>query len=189
MYRSRPLTVDGKGDFFLESDLYAHLRYRVRKQLDVSVAEYFYLDMVHQLSHNRWCTKSVQSAAEDIGITARGLQKMRSRLIELGWLRRNVKGHLKTTDAYFALVVENSAGGVNKVRRGVNKVPVGGEQSSYKNNNRKTENSGMTAKELLDRRYNPKKTVLPAFAIEPVRIGQSTRQPRATALSAPLPPQ
>lgn len=56
-------------------------------------------------------------------ITSRGLQKMRARLIEAGYLKRNVKGHLKTTDRYFEVVVDKSGcGGTNKVRRGVNKV-------------------------------------------------------------------
>lgn len=150
----------------MQEDLYTHLRYSVRKKLGVSISEYFYLDMVHQLSHNRWCVKSVENAAQDMGITARGLRKMRTRLIVLGFLERNIKGHLKTTNAYFALVVDNSSRGVNKVPRGVNKVPPGGEQSSYKNNNRTTENLGISASEEIARRYVRKpKTELPAYVL------------------------
>ncbi|MDQ0825392.1 hypothetical protein QFZ60_001565 [Arthrobacter sp. B2I5] len=148
----------------MQEDLYALLKYRVLEQLDVSIAEYFYLDMVHQLSHNRWCTKSVEEAAKHMRITSRGLQKMRTRLIDAGYLRRNIKGHLKTTDKYFDIVTANR--GVNKVRRGVNKVPPGGEQSSYKNNNRMTENTGASASEVLNRLYKPKPTVLPRYVVD-----------------------
>jgi hypothetical protein len=63
--------------------LYAHLFYDVREKLDVSIAEYYYLDMVRQLSDGRWCTKSLKNCAKDMGIGKRGLLKMRDRLIEL----------------------------------------------------------------------------------------------------------
>jgi hypothetical protein len=149
----------------VQDDLYANLKYRVLEQLDVSIAEYFYLDMVHQLSHNRWCTKSVEDAAKNMRITARGLQKMRTRLIDAGFIKRNIKGHLKTTEKYFDIITANKSG-VNKVRSGVNKVRSGGEQSSYKNNKRNTENTGMTAKEVLNRFYVHKKSVLPSYVLD-----------------------
>ena len=150
----------------MQTDLYANLKYRVLEELGVSIAEYFYLDMVHQLSHNRWCTKSVEDAATHMTITARGLQKMTTRLIDAGYIERNVKGHLRTTDAYFKIAVDNSNSGVNKVRTATNKVRFGGEQSSYKNNKRNTKNTGVNPMDVMDRFYNTKSTVLPSYVLD-----------------------
>lgn len=91
---------------------------------------------------------------------------MRSRLIAAGYLNRNVTGHLKTTNSYFVLAVENSGRGTNLVRRATNSVPLVGELSSYKNNNRTTENSSQTAKEVLEHRYRPRRTVLPKYVLD-----------------------
>jgi hypothetical protein len=122
--------------------LYATLLYDVRKQLAVSVAEYFYLDMVHKLSYDRWCTKSLEHCAEDIGITKRGLVKMRDRLLERGLLKKNIRGYLKVTSKYTEVAVNKvhhaEAREMNLVPRPVNLVPPSGEQSSPKNNNRET---------------------------------------------------
>lgn len=125
--------------------LYATLLYDVRKALDVSVAEYMYLDMVHKLSYDRWCSKSLEHCGDDIGITKRGMLKMRDRLIERGLLKKNVVGHLKVTPKYTEVAVNKvhqpTVEAVNLVPRPVNLVPKRGEQSSPKNNNRVTENS------------------------------------------------
>lgn len=112
---------------------YCTMYYDARKALDVSIAEYFYLDMVHKLSYNRWCIKSVQNCADDMGISKRGLLKIRDRLVEQGYLKKNIKGHTKVTDEYINIAV-------NKVHKSVNKVHPTGEQSAHKNNKRYTEN-------------------------------------------------
>lgn len=127
-----------------ETPLYATLLYHVIKELDVSIAEYFYLDMVHKLSYDKWCYKSLDNCANDMNISKRGLIKMRDRLIDRGLLKKNLRGHLKVTEKYTEVAVNkvhqtpNMA--VNKVPKSVNKVHRSGEQSATKNNNRIKEN-------------------------------------------------
>lgn len=127
-----------------ESPLYATVFYDVRKQLDISWNEYIYLDMVHKLSYERWCTKSLDNCGADLGITKRGVSKMKVRLIKKGLLKRNIKGHLKVTSQYTGVAVNkvplrgNIAG--NSVPKSGNSVPSAYELSSTKNNNRIKEN-------------------------------------------------
>lgn len=79
---------------------YAHLEYRVLHELELSINEYWLLDMVYQLSRDGWCYKSLSSIAQDMRLTKNGVVKMRDRLIERGLLKKNIKGHLKTEVAY-----------------------------------------------------------------------------------------
>lgn len=127
-----------------ETPLYATLLYDVLKKLDVSIAEYFYLDMVHKLSYDKWCYKSLDNCANDINISKRGLIKMRDRLITRGLLKKNIRGHLKVTEQYTDIAVNKVHQTpnmlVNKVPKSVNKVHRSGEQSATKNNNRITKN-------------------------------------------------
>jgi len=116
-----------------ETPRYATLLYEVRRVLDVSFTEYVYLDMVHKLSYDRWCNKSLENCADDLGITKRGMLKMKNRLIERGLLKKNDDGYLKVTDKYIKAAV-------NSVPKAGNLVPKTGELSSPKNNNRNTEN-------------------------------------------------
>lgn len=134
-----------------ETPLYATLLYDVRKGLDVSVTEYFYLDMVHKLSYNRWCIKSLEHCAIDIGISKRGLIKLRDRLLDRGLLEKNRKGNLKVTLKYTDIAVnkvhQTQYAVVNKVPKSVNKVHPIGELSATKNNNRITlDNKGIKSK-------------------------------------------
>lgn len=122
---------------------YATLLYDVRKQLGITWAEYVYLDMVHKLSYERWCIKSLDNCGKDLGITKRGVSKMKERLINRDLLKKNIKGHLKVTDKYTGVAVNKvphqQLRSVNSVPKSVNSVPPGGELSSTKNNNRNTE--------------------------------------------------
>lgn len=122
-----------------ETPLYATLLYDVRKQLDISIAEYFFLDMVYHLSYDRWCSKSIQNCAEDMGMQKRGMIYMRDRLIERGLLKKNKQGFLKVTRKYTEVAVQ-------KVHPSVQKVHRGGAKSAPKNNNRNTENIGIFKK-------------------------------------------
>lgn len=79
---------------------YAHLEYRVLHELDISINEYWYLDMVYQLSRDGWCYKSLQSIADDMKLSKQGVVKMRDRLIQRGLIKKNIKGHVKTEVAY-----------------------------------------------------------------------------------------
>lgn len=130
-----------------QSPLYATLFYDAREKLNISIAEYFYLDMIHKLSYNRWCIKSLENCAYDMGISKRGLMKMRDRLIDRGYLQKNDSGGLKVTQTYIEVAVNKvhpvdnfRAGAVNKVPNAVNLVHSIGELSSPKNNNRIKEN-------------------------------------------------
>lgn len=127
-----------------ETPRYATLLYEVRRLLNVSFTEYVYLDMVHKLSYDRWCNKSLEHTGEDLGITKRAVINMRDRLIDRGLLKRNDKGGLKVTETYVNVAiktVDNSRkSAVNKLPRSVNKLHFVGEQTSPKNNNRNTEN-------------------------------------------------
>jgi len=62
---------------------YAHLEYRVLHELDISINEYWLLDMVYQLSRDGWCYKSLNSIAKDMKLHKNGVVKMRDRLIKL----------------------------------------------------------------------------------------------------------
>jgi hypothetical protein len=137
-----------------ESPLYATLLYEVRRKLDISIQEYFYLDMVYHLSHDGWCYKSLESIARDMGTTKRGVMKMRDRLIERKLLEKNIKGHVKTTVMYNS-VLRSDNKSVNKVPLSVNKVHPSGELSSTKNNNRITKNKSLS--EMYFDKYFPKR--------------------------------
>lgn len=121
---------------------YATLLYDVRAHLNISWAEYVYLDMVHKLSYGQWCVKSLDNCGKDLGVTKRGVSKMKERLIKRGLLKRNVKGHLKVTAEYTDVAVNKVHRtphvAVNSVPKSVNSVPSSGELSSTKNNNRVT---------------------------------------------------
>ncbi len=132
-----------------QTPIYATLLYEVLKELEVSISEYFYLDMVHKLSYQRWCIKSLDNCAEDMRISKRGLIKLRDRLITRGLLEKNAQGHLRVTAQYTEVAVNkvhhSSTQPVNLVPKSVNLVPKSvnlvhriGELSSPKNNNRVT---------------------------------------------------
>lgn len=91
------------GAFFVKEQTihkYAHLEYEVLHKLEVSIAEYWYLDMVYQLSRDGWCYKSLDNTAKDMRITKNGVVKMRDRLIKRGLVKKNIKGYVKTTVMY-----------------------------------------------------------------------------------------
>lgn len=79
---------------------YATLLYEVRKHLDITWIEYVYLDMIYHLSHDGWCYKSLENCGQDLGLDRSNVYRMRKRLIEKGLLKKNIKGHVKTTVTY-----------------------------------------------------------------------------------------
>lgn len=87
-----------------ETPLYATLFYHIRRELDLNWNEYIYLDMVYHLSKDGWCYKSLDNIADDLGMVKSGVQKMRNRLIERGLLKKNIKGHVKTTVTYHSVL-------------------------------------------------------------------------------------
>lgn len=130
---------------YTETPLYATLMYDVLITLDVSIGEYFYLDMVHKLSYQRWCSKSLEHCAFDMNISRRGLIKIKNRMLEKGFIEKNLRGHVRVTAKYTEVAVNKVHPPydllVNKVPKGVNKVHLNGEQSSLiEINKRITEN-------------------------------------------------
>lgn len=122
-----------------ETPLYATLNYGVRKSLDISIAEYFYVDMVYHLSRNEkgYCYKSIESIAVDMGISKNGVIKLRDRLINKGLIKKNIKGYVKTTEMYHK-VVRDGESTYHLVTKAYHKVVPSVPLSSTKNNNRIT---------------------------------------------------
>lgn len=79
---------------------YATLLYEVREKLDISWTEYVYLDMVYHLSHDTWCYKSLENIGRDLGLDRSNVFRMRKRLMEKDLIKKNVRGHVKTTVTY-----------------------------------------------------------------------------------------
>lgn len=144
-----------------EVPLYATLLYEVRAKLDISWPEYVYLDMIHKLSHQRWCTKSLLHCAEDLGITRRHVIRMKNRLSEAGLIEKNLRGHMRVTKKYTEVAVTISHQPKKQVvtispKLVTNSHSTGGKMSLIENNNRITldnrgiEKRGKGYKKALD---------------------------------------
>lgn len=143
------------------SDLgFTYIYESARKRMDISRDEYALCNYIQTWasypSNSRpgWCDRTVKQKAEFIGVTDRGLQKMQTRLIELGLIEKDPNlFHYRITRAWFELVTQarqevaenkpvllweadprrgeqSSARGELCSPLGVNKVPEEGEQSS-----------------------------------------------------------
>ena len=133
-----------------ETPKFAHLQYSVLHELDISIAEYWYLDMIYQLSRQGWCNKRLDNIAEDMRVTRRGVIVMRDRLIERGLIIKGVANRVKTTEkvnkVYFLDKYERkSALSYEKV----NKVHPKSAQSTPKTNKRLTKELGVGLKKKL----------------------------------------
>lgn len=150
-----------------ETPKYATLLYEVRKSLDISIAEYFYIDMVYHLSHDRWCIKSLDNIGEDMGITKNGVVQMRDRLIKRGLVKKNHRGHVKTTDTYNKVVLtsKEQQNTYNKVIRTYNKVVPSVQLSGTKNYKEGTKEIKSVAEKEIERRFIKRPSVLPDFLI------------------------
>lgn len=83
-----------------QSPKFCTLLYSVREELDVSVSEYVYLDMVYYLSRNGWCYKSLESIGQDLSMRKSAIFYMRNRLIKRGLLEINAQKQVRTTDMW-----------------------------------------------------------------------------------------
>jgi|ERR1035437_6502484 predicted transcriptional regulator len=83
-----------------EATKFAHLQYEVLHTLEISINEYWFLDMVYQLSRSGWCYKSLESIANDMRLTKNGVVKLRDRLIERGLINKDRRGRLNTSVTY-----------------------------------------------------------------------------------------
>lgn len=128
---------------------FAHLEYRILHELELSIAEYFLLDMIFHLSGSgtRWCNKKLENIAFDMRLSKLGVIKMRDRLIEKGLVKKGVGNRLSTSEkvnkVYF--LDDGDLQKVNKVTEKVNKVYPKSKQSitktSVENNKRIIENN------------------------------------------------
>lgn len=133
-----------------ETPKFAHLQYSVLHELDITIAEYWYLDMIYQLSRQGWCNKRLDNIAEDMRVTRRGVIVMRDRLIERGLIVKGVANRVKTTEkvnsVYF--LDKHDRKSVLSYEK-VNKVHPKSEQSTPKNNKRITKEIKGGLKEKL----------------------------------------
>lgn len=115
-------------------DRYGVVRYNARKAMGISLAEYVFCDIVYHLSsnpaHGGWATASNGYYADIIGITDRGIRKLKARMIAAGLVERNENDHLRTSQVWYDTAVE----GRNLVPGGRNLVPAKAELSSANNN-------------------------------------------------------
>ena len=137
---------NGGGKSKNETPLYATLLYDVIRELDISIAEYFYLDMVYHLSHSGWCYKSLDSIARDMNMAKSGVVKLRDRLIGKKLIKKSIKGHVKTTDMYHK-VIRSDSSTYHKVNKPYYKVERNVPLSDTKNNNRITRDKEAYKKE------------------------------------------
>ena len=78
---------------------FAHLQYQVLHELEISINEYFMLDMIHHLSGGgkHWCNKKLDNIAFDMRLSKRGVTDIRNRLVERGLLIKGIRNKLKTS--------------------------------------------------------------------------------------------
>lgn len=125
----------------MKNNRYCTIRIPALKTLDISVAEFAFLDIIYHLQvslKNRnpgWSNAKLDFYADSLNISRRGIQKMKKRLTDRGLI------HLHETNQIAMkvdlLFEEIAIEGVNKVQvrgeqsvpRGVNKVYPKGEQS------------------------------------------------------------
>lgn len=109
-------------------------------ELEISINEYWFLDMVYQLSRNGKCYKSLDSIAKDMRLTKNGVVKLRDRLISRGFIIKDRKGRMNTSVMYNSVYrVDKTM--YNSVQNRTTKYNAGVQLSGTKNNNRITKNN------------------------------------------------
>lgn len=129
------------------SPRYATVLYDVRRQLDISFISYVYLDMVHKLSYQRWCSKSLLHCADDLGISRRHMIRIKNDLLDKKLIEKNSHGYVRVTTKYTGVAVTKShqqaVQVVTKSPKVVTKSHLASDNMSLiENNNRITENKG-----------------------------------------------
>lgn len=125
-----------------ETPKYATLLYSVLHDLDLTINEYFYLDMVYHLSRGGWCYKSLESVAHDMKMHKNGIVKMRNRLMARGLLKKSIKGYVRTTDLYHSVLRQPAAPYHSVSKRTtqcVSTVPLSGTKNNKENYKEKKE--------------------------------------------------
>lgn len=126
---------------------FAHLQYQVLHDLDISITEYWYLDMIYQLGRFGWCNKKLENIATDMHMSKRGVMKIRDRLIEKDLIVKGIGNKVRTSEkvnkVYFSDTnyqkSEQSSKKVNKVHpkseQSIAKTPVEINKRLTKNKN------------------------------------------------------
>lgn len=117
----------------IETPRFAHLQYAVLKQFKLSIAEYWYLDMIYYLSREGWCYKSLENIADDMNMTKNGVVKLRDRLIEKKLIIKNRKGYVKSSVMYNKVYLTDKEP-YNLVTNRTTKYNAGVQLSGTKNN-------------------------------------------------------
>jgi hypothetical protein len=117
-----------------EATKFAHLQYKVLHQLEITIPEYWFLDMVYQLCRDGWCYKSLESIAKDMRMTKNGVVKMRDRMIARGFITKDRKGRLKSSVIYNSVYRADSAT-YNSVQNRTTEYNAAVQLSGTKNNN------------------------------------------------------
>lgn len=156
VYLDSKAPLKQRGFYFMNKQIpkYAHLEYQVLHELEISIAEYFLLDMIFRLSGNgtRWCNKKIDNIAFDMRMSKRGVIDLRNRLIEKKLLKKGVGNRLLTSEkvqkVYF--LDEDELQKVQKVPQKVQKLHSKSAESvsktSVENNKRITENNAAPEK-------------------------------------------
>ena len=114
---------------------YAHLQYETLHELEISITEYWYLDMVYQLSRQGVCYKSLDNIAQDMRMTKNGVAKMRDRLTEKGLLIHRGNNRVSTSVKYNSVYFLDKPA-YNSVTNRTTEYTSGVQLSIPKNNNK-----------------------------------------------------
>lgn len=114
---------------------FAHLQYKVLHDFEITIPEYWYLDMVYQLSRSGWCFKSLDNIALDMRMTKNGVVKLRDRLTERGLIIKGRAGKVKTSVKYNSVYFSNPRA-YNSVTNRTTKYNSAVQLSGTKNNNK-----------------------------------------------------
>lgn len=152
-----------------EQELYARLKYSALKDLDISISEYFFVDMVCQLCKKYgWCNKSIDNIANDMNMSRRGVISIRDRMIKKGLVIKGKANRLRVSEKVQKVhffeneKVHNLHQEVQKVHpksaKSASKTPVEKYKRNTKNSN--DEKNELTPREHMDKFYKFKPTVI-----------------------------
>jgi hypothetical protein len=122
--------------------LFAYLHYEVLQRLEITIPEYWYLDMVYQLSRDGWCYKSLDHIAKDMRMTKNGVMKMRERLTERGLVIKGRAGRVRTSEKYNSVYFTNKRS-YNSVTKNTTEYTFGVQLSIPKNNKENNKEKGI----------------------------------------------
>lgn len=128
---------------------FATLQYEVLKELDITVAEYFYLDMVYYLSRDGWCYKSLESIADDMNMSKPGIVRLRDRLIEKGLINKDRKGRVRSSVMYNKVFLQENRSTTKLVQRNTkyNESVIQSSTKNYIENNKEKRNDNFDSSE------------------------------------------